>query len=320
MNKADAYKARTRTKNAGAEKKEVVTSSTGSTMKGFMTNSAKNRLKDSAFKYFSIFNTFIGIALLAVFVLIILRTGIERLDWQFISSLPSRFPEKAGIYTALMGTLWMLLLTIIFSVTLGVSAGIYLEEYARKGLFSKILEINISNLVGVPSVIYGILGLAFFNRYLGLGGSLLAGSLTLSLLIIPVIIVTTRESLKAVPKTIKEGAYALGATKWQTVRRQLLPAASGSIVTGVILALARAIGEAAPLIVVGALVYVPFAPKTPLDDYTVLPIQIFNWTSRPQADFQINASAGIIVLLFITFLFNGISIYLRNRWQKKVKW
>lgn len=320
MNKADAYKGRTHTKKPDAERKEFVTNSTGSTKKGFMTNSAKNRLKDSAFKYFSIFNTFIGIALLAVFVLIILRTGIERLDWQFITSLPSRFPEKAGIYTALMGTLWMLVLTIIFSVTLGVSAGIYLEEYARKGIFSKILEINISNLVGVPSVIYGILGLAFFNRYLGLGGSLLAGSLTLSLLIIPVIIVTTRESLKAVPKTIKEGAYALGATKWQTVRRQLLPAASGSIVTGVILALARAIGEAAPLIVVGALVYVPFAPKTPLDDYTVLPIQIFNWTSRPQADFQINASAGIIVLLFITFLFNGISIYLRNRWQKKVKW
>jgi len=288
--------------------------------KSFMINSRKNRLQDSAFKYFSIFNTFLGIVLLAVFVTIIVKTGIERLDWQFLTSLPSRFPEKAGIYTAIMGTLWILVLTMIFSVLLGVSAGIYLEEYARKGLFSKILEINISNLVGVPSVIYGILGLAVLNRYLGLGGSLLAGSLTLSLLIIPVIIVTTRESLKAVPKTIKEGAYALGATKWQTIRRQLLPAASGSIVTGVILALARAIGEAAPLIVVGALVYVPFVPKGPLDDYTVLPIQIFNWTSRPQMDFQINASAGIIVLLFITFLFNGISIYLRNRWQKKVKW
>ncbi len=288
--------------------------------KSFMTNSTKNKLQDSAFKYFSIFNTFLGIILLAVFVTIIVKTGIERLDWQFLSSLPSRFPEKAGIYTAIMGTLWILVLTMIFSVILGVSAGIYLEEYARKGLFSKILEINISNLVGVPSVIYGILGLAFLNRYLGLGGSLLAGSLTLSLLIIPVIIVTTRESLKAVPKTIKEGAYALGATKWQTVRRQLLPAASGSIVTGVILALARAIGEAAPLIVVGALVYVPFVPHTPMDDYTVLPIQIFNWTSRPQPEFQINASAGIIVLLFITFLFNGISIWLRNRWQKKVKW
>jgi len=285
-----------------------------------MNNTKKNRLKDSVFKYYGIMSTFIGLIMLAVFIIIILQTGLSRLNLDFITSLPSRFPERAGIYTALMGTAWMLMLTIIFSVTLGVSAGIYLEEYAKKGLFSRLLEINISNLVGVPSVIYGILGLAFFNRALGLGGSLLAGSLTLSLLIIPVIIVTTRESLKAVPKTIKEAAYALGATKWQTISRQQLPAASGSIVTGVILALARAIGEAAPLIVVGALVYVPFAPQSPLDDYTVLPIQIFNWTSRPQADFQVNASAGIIVLLFITFLMNGVSIYLRNKWQKKVKW
>ncbi len=285
-----------------------------------MNNTRKNRLKDSAFRYYGIFSTFIGLVMLAVFILVILRTGLERLDWNFITSLPSRFPAKAGIYTALMGTFWMLILTVIFSVTLGVSAGIYLEEYARKGWLSRMLEINISNLVGVPSVIYGILGLAFFNRMLGLGGSLLAGSLTLSLLIIPVIVVTTRESLKAVPRTIKEAAYALGATKWQAIWKQQLPAASGSIVTGVILALARAIGEAAPLIVVGALVFVPFAPSGPLDDYTVLPIQIFNWTSRPQAEFQVNASAGIIVLLFITFVMNGISIWLRNRWQKKVKW
>lgn len=285
-----------------------------------MNNTKKNRLKDSVFKYYGIMSTFIGLIMLAVFIIIILQTGLSRLNLDFITSLPSRFPARAGIYTALMGTAWMLMLTIIFSVTLGVLAGIYLEEYAKKGLFSRLLEINISNLVGVPSVIYGILGLAFFNRALGLGGSLLAGSLTLSLLIIPVIIVTTRESLKAVPKTIKEAAYALGATKWQAISRQQLPAASGSIVTGVILALARAIGEAAPLIVVGALVYVPFAPQSPLDDYTVLPIQIFNWTSRPQAEFQVNASAGIIVLLFITFLMNGVSIYLRNKWQKKVKW
>ncbi len=285
-----------------------------------MNITKKNRLKDHAFKYFGLMSTFIGLVALAVFIYVILQSGLPRLSWDFLTSLPSRFPEKAGIYTAIAGTLWMLGLTIIFSVTLGVMAGIYLEEYSRKGLLSKLLEINISNLVGVPSVIYGILGLAFFNRYLSLGGSLLAGSLTLSLLIIPVIIVTTRESLKAVPRTIKEASYALGATKWQTISRQLLPAASGSIVTGVILALARAIGEAAPLIVVGALSFVPFTPRTPMDDYTLLPIQIFNWTSRPQPEFQINASAGIIVLLFLTFLMNGVSIYLRNKWQKKVKW
>lgn len=267
-----------------------------------------------------LFNTFIGLILLGVFIFNILNVGLQRLDWDFITSLPSRFPEKAGIYVALIGTVWMLVMTLIFSVFIGISAGIYLEEYAKKGWLSWMLEINISNLMGVPSVIYGILGLALFNRYLGLGGSLLAGSLTLSLLIIPIIIVTTRESIRAVPRTIKEGAYALGASKWQTIWRQLLPASSGSIVTGVILALARAIGEAAPLLVVGALVYVPFVPQTPLDDYTLLPIQIFNWTSRPQAEFQVNASAGIIILLFITFVMNGIGIYLRNRWQKKVKW
>ncbi|MFA6949808.1 MAG: phosphate ABC transporter permease PstA [Lentimicrobiaceae bacterium] len=285
-----------------------------------MNNTTKNRLNDKLFQYLGIISTFIGLILLAVFIFNILQTGLQRLDWNFLISLPSRFPEKAGIFTALMGTFWMLILTIIISVTLGVSAGIYLEEYTKKGFFSRILEINISNLVGVPSVIYGILGLSLFNRTLGLGGSLLAGSMTLSLLIIPVIIVTTRESLKAVPKTIKEAAYALGATRWQTIWKQLLPASSGSIITGVILALARAIGEAAPLIVVGALVYVPFAPSSPMDDYTLLPIQIFNWTSRPQVEFQANASAGIIVLLFITFFMNGVCIYLRNKWQKKVKW
>lgn len=285
-----------------------------------MNNTTKNRVKDKLFQYTGIISTFIGLVLLAVFIFNILQTGLQRLDWNFLTSLPSRFTEKAGIYTALMGTFWMLILTIIISVTLGVSAGIYLEEYSKKGFFARMLEINISNLVGVPSVIYGILGLSLFNRTLGLGGSLLAGSMTLSLLIIPVIIVTTRESLKAVPKTIKEAAYALGATRWQTIWKQLLPASSGSIVTGVILALARAIGEAAPLIVVGALVYVPFAPTSPMDDYTLLPIQIFNWTSRPQVEFQANASAGIIVLLFITFFMNGVCIYLRNKWQKKVKW
>jgi phosphate transport system permease protein len=285
-----------------------------------MNNTSKNRLKDKLFMAIGVFSTFIGLILLGVFIFNILNVGLQRLDWDFLTSLPSRFPEKAGIYIALIGTVWMLVMTLIFSVFIGISAGIYLEEYARKGWLSWMLEINISNLMGVPSVIYGILGLALFNRYLGLGGSLLAGSLTLSLLIIPIIIVTTRESIRAVPRTIKEGAYALGASKWQTIWRQLLPASSGSIVTGVILALARAIGEAAPLLVVGALVYVPFAPKSPLDDYTLLPIQIFNWTSRPQAEFQVNASAGIIVLLFITFIMNGIGIYLRNRWQKKVKW
>lgn len=281
-----------------------------------MNNSQISKLKDQLFKLFGLFSTLIGLLLLAVFIYKTVDVGIERLSFDFITSLPSRFPEKAGIYTALVGTLFLLLNTLIISVPFGISAGIYLEEYAKKGWFAKLLEINISNLVGVPSIIYGILGLTLFNRYLGLGGSLLVGSLTLSMLIIPIIIVTTRESLKSVPYSLKEAARALGATKWQAIWNQQLPSAMGSIVTGVILAVARAIGEAAPLIVVGALVYVPFIPQSLSDDYTALPIQIFNWVSRPQAEFQINASAGIIVLLFITFFLNGIGIYLRNRKQR----
>jgi phosphate transport system permease protein len=201
-----------------------------------------------------------------------------------------------------------------------VAAGIYLEEYAKQGRLSKILEINISNLAGVPSIIYGLLGLEVFARLMGLGASVLAGSMTLSLLILPIVIVATRESIKAVPSSIRDASFALGASKWQTVYFQVLPASFGGILTGIILALSRAVGEAAPLIVVGALAYVPFAPSTPMDEFSVLPIQIFNWISRPQHGFLINASAAIIVLLVITFAMNGIAIYLRNRWQKNIKW
>jgi phosphate transport system permease protein len=226
----------------------------------------------------------------------------------------------AGIYTALMGTIWIMVLTAIIAIPIGVLAGVYLEEYAKKSRIAHLLEINIANLAGVPSIIYGILGLEIFVRTIGLGMSLVSGALTLSLLILPVIIVATRESIKAVPKTIREASFALGATRWQTISQQVLPAASGGIFTGVILALSRAIGETAPLIIVGALAYVPFAPSTPMDKYSVLPMQIFNWISRPEAEFATNAAAAIIILLIITFLMNGIAIYLRNRWQKKVKW
>lgn len=185
---------------------------------------------------------------------------------------------------------------------------------------ASLIEINITNLAGVPSIIYGLLALEIFVRILGLGRSVLAGSLTLTLLILPVIIVATREAIKAVPHTIREASYALGATKWQTIWNQVLPASAGGIVTGVILALSRAVGESAPLIVIGAMLYVTRVPTQPLDDFTVLPIQIFNWLSRPQKGFIINAAAAIIVLLIITFILNGIAIYLRNKWQKKVKW
>jgi phosphate transport system permease protein len=258
--------------------------------------------------------------MLLIFLINIVIDGVGRIDWNFITDLPSRKPELAGIYTAIMGTVWILGLTAIIAIPIGVAAGIYLEEYGKKSRFANILEINITNLAGIPSIIYGILGLEVFVRMFGLGNSVIAGALTLSLLILPIIIVATREAIKAVPKTIREASFALGATKWQTISQQILPAAGGGVVTGVILALSRAIGETAPLIVVGALTYVPFVPQSPMDQYSVLPMQIFNWISRPEKEFATNAAAAIIVLLLITFIMNGFAIYLRNRWQKKVKW
>ena len=285
-----------------------------------MNRSDINKLKDKVFAVFGIVCTLIGLVLLAIFIGDILIKGVQRINWGFLSGLPSRRPERAGIFTAMMGTIWILFLTAIIAFPVGMAAGVYLEEYTKKNRLSKLLEINISNLAGVPSIIYGLLGLEIFARILKLGSSVLTGSLTLSLLILPVIIVATRESIKAVPQSIRDASYALGASKWQTTYFQVLPASMGGILTGVILALSRAVGEAAPLIVVGALAYVPFAPKSPLDEFSVLPIQIFNWISRPQHGFLVNAAAAIIVLLLITFTMNGIAIYFRNKWQKKVTW
>ncbi len=284
-----------------------------------MNSIQKNRLKDQLFKYWGIFCTIIGLVLLLVFIGDILIDGLRRIDWGFITNLPSRKPEKSGIYTALMGSIWILFLTTLIAFPMGVAAGIYLEEYSKKNKFSGLLEINISNLAGVPSIIYGLLGLEVFVRLMNLGASVLAGSLTLSLLILPIIIVATREAIKAVPSSIKDASYALGASKWQTIQHQILPASGGGILTGVILALSRAVGETAPLIVVGALAYVPFAPQNPMDEFSVLPIQIFNWISRPQHGFIENAAAAIIILLLITFIMNGIAVYFRNKWQKKWK-
>ena len=285
-----------------------------------MNNLQKNRLIDSLFKYFGIACTVSALVVLVIFLADIVMEGVHRIDWDFITSLPSRRPAKAGILTAWTGTAWILGLTAIISIPLGVSAGIYLEEYGKKNKLATIIEINIANLAGVPSIIYGLLGLEIFVRMLNFGGSLLAGAFTLALLILPIIIVATREAVKAVPSTLRQASFGMGATKWQTTWYQVLPAASGGILTGVILALSRAVGETAPLIVIGALAYVPFVAKTPLDEFTVLPMQIFNWVSRPQHGFVVNAAAAIIILLLITFIMNGIAIYLRNKWQKKVNW
>jgi len=274
-----------------------------------MNNLQKNRLIDEAFRYFGIACTLFGLVLLAIFIGKILMDGAARIDWNFIINLPSRRPEKAGVLTAWTGTTWILGLTAIIAIPIGVAAGIYLEEYGNKNRLASIVEINIANLAGVPSIIYGLLGLEIFVRTPKFGGSLLAGAFTLALLILPIIIVATREAIKAVPGSLREASYGMGATKWQTIWYQVLPASSGGILTGIILSLSRAVGETAPLIVIGALAYVPFVAKTPMDEFTVLPMQIFNWVSRPQHGFVVNAASAIIILLIITFLLNGIAIY-----------
>lgn len=277
--------------------------------------------------------TLMGLAVLLTLLLDILSDGFGRLGWQFLTSYPSRKPEAAGILSAWVGTLWIMVSTGLIAVPLGVMAGIYLEEYAKKNLMTSLIEINIDNLAGVPSIIYGLLGLGLFVRTLALDRSVIAGAATLALLVLPIVILSTREALRAVPFSIREASYALGATRWQTIRSQVLPAAMPGILTGTILAMSRAVGETAPLITIGALTYVAFLPTNPIsfefpyisfqgifDAFTVLPIQIFNWVSRPQKGFAENASAGIIVLLVITFLMNGIAVWLRHKYQKKIRW
>lgn len=285
-----------------------------------MNRARYNRLKNTGFKFVGMGATLFGLVILAIFIGIVVYMGLSRLSWDFLMSLPSRFAEESGIRTAWVGTVWVMILTTVISFPIGVGAGIYLEEYGKKSKWGSFLEINIANLAGVPSIIYGLLGLEIFVRVMQFGNSILAGALTLTLLILPIIIVATREAIKAVPDTIRAASRALGASKWQTIWNQVLPASFGGILTGVILAISRAVGETAPLIVIGALAYVPFVPTSPMDEFTVLPIQIFNWVTRPQEEFIINAAAAIIVLLFITFILNGIAVYLRYRWQKKLNW
>ena len=261
--------------------------------------------------------TWLGVVLLAILIARILYDGRGWVDWQFLTSFPSRFPEKAGLLSALAGTLWLISLTALFSIPVGVAAAVYLEEFSRSGRLKDIIEINIANLAGVPSIVYGLLGLAVFVRIMALGRSLVAGALTMSLLILPVIIISAREAIKAVPRSLRHGAMALGATRWQTVRHHVLPSALPGILTGVILALSRAIGETAPLIMIGALSYIAFTPSGPMDDFTALPIQIFNWTARPQKDFHSLAAGGIIVLLAVLLLMNATAVIIRQRAQRR---
>jgi phosphate transport system permease protein len=257
------------------------------------------------------------IALLVTILTDLIADGWSRLSWKFLTSFPSRRPEEAGIFSAWVGTVYVMALTALIALPVGIGAAIYLEEFASRNWFARLVELNISNLAGVPAIIYGLLGLQVFVRWCRMGESVLAGACTLALMSLPVIIVASREALRAVPNSIREAALALGATKWQTVRDHVLPLALPGILTGTILALSRAIGEAAPLVTIGALTFVAFLPKLPFDPFTVLPIQAFNWVSRPQPEFHQNAAAALLVLLALLLLMNGIATYLRNRYQQR---
>ena len=243
--------------------------------------------------------------------------GIARIDWSFITDLPSRKAERAGIWPALMGSLWLITLTAMIALPIGVGAAVYLEEYGRQSKLAGVVEVAIANLAGVPSIIYGMLGLGLFVRFAGLGETVLSGALTLALLVLPVIIMSTREALRTVKDSLREAALGLGATRWQMVRRVVLPMSIPGILTGAILAVSRAIGETAPLVLVGAVAYITFAPDGLDAPYTALPMQIYDWTSRPQKAFLINAAAAIVVLMVVLLLLNSVAIWLRNRYQRR---
>ncbi len=279
-------------------------------------NLARRRVKARLFRTACMILTWLCLVLLAVLLIHATHEGLPWLDWQFLREFPSRFPERAGIKSALYGTLWLISFTALFSIPVGVAAAIYLEEYAKRGRVNTLIEVSIANLAGVPSIVYGLLGLAIFVRWMALGRSVVAGAMTMSLLILPVIIIASREALRAVPGSLRQAASALGATQWQTIRHHVLPSALSGILTGTILALSRAIGETAPLIMIGALTYVAFVPAGPMDAFTALPIQIFNWVSRPQQEFHQLAAAGIVVLLTVLLMMNAVAVIIRHRSQR----
>jgi len=275
----------------------------------------------------------IGVLTFAALFADMAMKGVTRLDLDFFTNFPSRRAGQAGILSAWVGSCLVMLTTAFFAVPLGVAAGVYLEEYAAKNWVTDIIEINITNLAGVPSIVYGLLALGMFVYQFGFGQSILSAGLTLALLILPVVIVATREAIRSIPQVIREGSYALGATKWQTVRYHLLPYSSAGILTGIIIGMARAIGETAPIITIGALTFIAFLPPSPLQaappflsfewllsPFTVMPIQMFNWTSRPEAAFQANAAAAGFVLVVMTLAMNALAIWLRYRLRRNIKW
>lgn len=284
---------------------------------GMAPGVARRRATDVGFQGLAFAVLLVTLGALAALVFDVWQDGAGRLSWEFITSFPSRRASQAGIWHALTGSVFVIVLTAALAVPMGVAAAIYLEEYGGRSRVARLVEINIANLAAVPSVIYGLLGLGLFVRMMGMGRSVLAGAATLALLVLPVVILSTREALRAVPRSIREGSYALGATQWQTIWHQVLPVAFPGILTGLILALSRAIGETAPLITIGAVTFVTFAPDSVWSPFTVLPIQIFNWVSRPQPAFQTNAAAAILVLLALLLTMNGVAVWLRDRCQRK---
>lgn len=272
---------------------------------------------DRLFEGIAIAATALGLVVLAVLLTDVARDGGASLNWEFITSFPSRFPQRAGILSSLVGSVYLILLVALVALPVGVGAAIWLEEYEKKGWLANVIQLNVQNLAGVPSVVYGLLGLGLFVRILALERSLLAGALTMSLLVLPIVIISAQEALRAVPPSLREAAYGLGATRWQVTWHVVLPSALPGILTGVILALSRAIGESAPLITIGALTFIAFLPDSPLAPFTVLPIQIFNWVSRPQAGFHERAAAGILVLLIVLLSMNAMAVFLRHRFQRR---
>jgi len=293
----------------------------------------RKKLMDFIFSFLGLLSLLIALLTLLALVVDLCSTGLSRIDWAFLMNFPSRMPERAGILSAWVGSLSVMLVTACCAIPLGIAAGIYLEEYAAKNTLTAIIELNIINLAGVPSITFGLMALGVFVYRMGLGQSILTAGLTLGLLILPIIIVTTREAIRTVPASIREAAFAMGASKWQTIQHHLLPYSTGGILTGIIISLSRAIGETAPLITIGALTFIAFLPHSPvgpqfpyvnfdwlMDPFTVMPIQMFNWVSRPQEEFHVNAAATGVILLMMTLAMNAIAIYIRYRFRKKIKW
>ena len=302
-------------------------------MSDFKAIIASRKRQDFIFNIVGIICTLVGILTLGALLADLLIDGLPRLNWGFLTSFPSRFADRAGILSSWVGTLLVMLVTAFTAVPIGVAAGVYLEEYARKNWLTNLIEINIANLAGVPSIIYGLMALGLLVYRFGLGTTVLTGGLTLAFLILPIVIVATREALRTIPQGIREGAYALGSTKWQVVRHHLLPYSVGGTMTGIIIALSRAIGETAPLITIGALTFIAFLPPPPVSSqppflsfawlnspFSVLPIQMFNWVSRPDQAFVVNAAGAGLVLIVVTLSLNAIAIVIRYRVRKRIKW